>query len=383
VPDLTIPVLLVDDYASMRRTIRSMLQHIGFANITEDDGSGALALVQDQDYGLIISDLMMTPVSGLDILRKIRSDPRTSSTLFIMVTGAAHQDVVLAARGLKVDDYLVKPFDTNTLKRKLFALVERVGPVLAPAAGTPSHLPAPVAAAAPAAPDRENAELAGLKRAIDALYALLDGRLRAGDSLPNDDLVSLIRAYIDRAVAQGVEPHYRQQLDAMLANLPAPKLPANPGLGSHLYRVEKPALRATAIPDRRQSSGALANERRSGREARRYKRFSTPALHVTIGERSYRTSDWSIGGLAVCGYSGALQPDKQIKISLRVEGDEEERKSFSDRVVVMRSNPAAGTLALRFTSHSSATLKVLEYLTRRQETPVEAPRAPAAAPSGA
>jgi hypothetical protein len=86
--------------------------------------------------------------------------------------------------------------------------------------------------------------------------------------------------------------------------------------------------------------------------------------------------------LAIGGYSGALQPDKQIKVTLRVEGDEEEKKTFADRAVVMRNNPGAGILALRFTSHSSATLKVLEYLTRRQETPVEATRAPAAAPSG-
>jgi two-component system, chemotaxis family, chemotaxis protein CheY len=377
--DLSLPVLLVDDYASMRRTIRSMLQHIGFTTITEDDGSGALSLIQDLDFGLIVSDLMMTPVSGLEILRKVRGHPRTQATLFVMVTGAAHQDMVLAARGLKVDDYVVKPFDTNTLKRKLFALMERGGVALTPAAETATQPPVP-AAAAPA--NKENAGLAALKRAIEKLYALLDARLRAGDSQPHDDLVSLIRVYIDRAVAQGVEPHYRQQLDAMLANLPTAKPGTGGGLGGHLYRVEKPALRATAIPDRRQNKGALPDERRSGREARRYKRFSDPALHVTIGERSYRTVDWSIGGLAIGGYSGALQPDKQIKVTLRVEGDEEEKKTFADRAVVMRNNPGAGILALRFTSHSSATLKVLEYLTRRQETPVEATRAPAAAPSG-
>lgn len=377
--DLSLPVLLVDDYASMRRTIRSMLQHIGFTTITEDDGSGALSLIQDLDFGLIVSDLMMTPVSGLEILRKVRGHPRTQATLFVMVTGAAHQDMVLAARGLKVDDYVVKPFDTNTLKRKLFALMERGGVALTPAAETATQPPV-LAAAAPA--NKENAGLAALKRAIEKLYALLDARLRAGDSQPHDDLVSLIRVYIDRAVAQGVEPHYRQQLDAMLANLPTAKPGTGGGLGGHLYRVEKPALRATAIPDRRQNKGALPDERRSGREARRYKRFSDPALHVTIGERSYRTVDWSIGGLAIGGYSGALQPDKQIKVTLRVEGDEEEKKTFADRAVVMRNNPGAGILALRFTSHSSATLKVLEYLTRRQETPVEATRAPAAAPSG-
>lgn len=380
-PDLSLPVLLVDDYASMRRTIRSMLQHIGFTSIKEDDGSGALSLIQDQDFALIVSDLMMTPVSGLEILRKVRGHPRTSGTLFVMVTGAAHKDLVLAARDLKVDEYLVKPFDTNTLKRKLFALMERAGLALLPPAAEKAVRPtAPVAAAAA---EKDNAELAALKRAIDALYALLDARLRAGDSLPHDDLVSLIRVYIDRAVAQGIEPHYRQQLDAMLANLPAAKPPAGGGLGGHLYRVEKPALRATAIPDRRQNKEGRPDERRSGREARRYKRFSDPALHVIIGERSYRTVDWSIGGLAVCGYAGALQADKQIKITLRVEGDQEEQKTFSDRAVVVRNNPDAGTLALRFTSHSSATLKVLEYLTRRQETPVEATRAPMAAPSSA
>src|SRR5581483_10607697 len=97
-PDLSMSVLLVDDYASMRRTIRSMLNQIGFTRITEDDGKGALSLIEEHEFGLIISDLMMTPVTGLDLLRAVRSDERTARTLFVMVTGAAHQDLVVAAK---------------------------------------------------------------------------------------------------------------------------------------------------------------------------------------------------------------------------------------------------------------------------------------------
>lgn len=370
-PDLSVPVLLVDDYASMRRTIRAMLNQIGFTSITEDDGKGALSLIEEQEFGLIISDLMMSPVSGLDLLRAVRTDWRTERTLFVMVTGAAHQDLVIAAKGLKVDGYVVKPFDTNTLRRKLFALLER---------GT-TAAPAVLAEPQPAEPAAERAqgeegELAALRRAIDALYALLDTRLRAGDGSPHDDLIGLIRSYIERAVALGIEPEYRQQLEAMLAHLPAAKSPLQAWPG--VLRDQKPLFRAQVAVDRRQSKGAAEDERRSGREARRYKRFAEPALHVTIGDRIYRTTDWSIGGLALAGYSGSLQPDKQVKITLQVEGDEEERRSFEDRVVVVRNDPGTGALALKFTSHSSATLKILEYLTRRRENPVEAARAPAA-----
>ncbi len=374
--DLSLPVLLVDDYASMRRTIRSMLNQIGFTSIIEDDGSGALSLIHEKDFGLIISDLMMTPVSGLDLLRAVRSDWRTSQTLFVMVTGAAHQDLVVAAKGLKVDGYVVKPFDTNTLRRKLFALLERGSTApAAVAAGAPSQPPAP----AEEKPQSEDSELAALRRAIDALYALLDTRLRAGDGSPNDDLIGLIRSYIERAVALGIESDYRQQLEAMLAQLPAAKSPLQAWPG--VLRDRQPLFRTQVVADRRQAKNDAGDERRSSSERRRYKRFAEPALHVTIGDNTYRTKDWSIGGFALAGYSGPLQPDKQIKITLQVEGDDEERRSFEDRVVVVRNDPGTGSLAVKFTSHSSATLKVLEYLTRRRENTVEAARA--AAPSGA
>ena len=376
-PDLSLPVLLVDDYASMRRTVRSMLQHIGFTSIAEDDGSGALPLIQDQSFGLIISDLMMKPVNGLELLRKVRGHPRTSATLFVMITGAAHQDLVLAARDLKVDEYLVKPFDANTLKRKLFALLERAG-------GAPAQKsPAPRAEVSAGDSEKENAEVAVIKRAIEALYASLDARLRAGESVPHDDLVSLIRVYIDRAVAQGVEPHYRQQIEAMLANLPAAKPSEDSGLSGRLHRIGEPARGAMPILDRRRDSGTRPDERRSGQESRRYKRFIQPALDVTIDERKYRTRDWSIGGLTIWGYFGDLRPGRQIEITLQVEGRGEEARVFSDHTVVVRTEAGAGSLALRFISPFSATFKVLEYLTRRREAPVEATRAPAAAPSSA
>jgi two-component system chemotaxis response regulator CheY len=113
-------VLLVDDSRSMIGIIRSLLQHLGFNDVDDaSDGAGALAKLRSKRYGLVISDWNMTPMSGYDLLREIRSDPALKRTPFIMVTSESKTENVIAAKKAGVDNYIVKPFNAQTLKAKI------------------------------------------------------------------------------------------------------------------------------------------------------------------------------------------------------------------------------------------------------------------------
>ena len=121
--DLSMPVLVVDDYSTMVRIIRNLLRQLGFVDIDEAaDGSSALAKMQSKRYGLVISDWNMEPMSGFDLLREVRSDPRIGETPFIMVTAESKTENVIAARKAGVNNYIVKPFNAQTLKSKIEAV---------------------------------------------------------------------------------------------------------------------------------------------------------------------------------------------------------------------------------------------------------------------
>jgi two-component system chemotaxis response regulator CheY len=113
-------VLLVDDSRSMIGIIRSLLQHLGFNDVDDaSDGASALAKLRSKRYGLVISDWNMTPMSGYDLLREIRNDPALKRTPFIMVTSESKTENVIAAKKAGVDNYIVKPFNAQTLKAKI------------------------------------------------------------------------------------------------------------------------------------------------------------------------------------------------------------------------------------------------------------------------
>jgi len=118
--DPSLPVLVVDDYDTMIRIIRNLLKQIGFADVDEaNDGSAALAKMHERRYGLVISDWNMEPMNGYDLLRQVRSDPELGPTPFIMVTAESKTENVIAARKAGVSNYIVKPFNAQTLKSKI------------------------------------------------------------------------------------------------------------------------------------------------------------------------------------------------------------------------------------------------------------------------
>jgi two-component system, chemotaxis family, chemotaxis protein CheY len=118
--DPAMPVLVVDDHVTMVRIIRNLLKQIGFADVDDaNDGGTVLAKMREKRYGLVISDWNMEPMTGYDLLRQVRADPELGSTPFIMVTAESKTENVIAARRAGVNNYIVKPFNAQTLKTKI------------------------------------------------------------------------------------------------------------------------------------------------------------------------------------------------------------------------------------------------------------------------
>ncbi len=122
--DKNMNILIVDDYKTMLRIINNLLRQLGFMNIDEaTDGSMALDLFTKKKYGLVISDWNMEPMSGLDLLKKVRALNDNQSVPFIMVTAESKTENVVAAKQAGVNNYIIKPFNADTLKTKLTAVL--------------------------------------------------------------------------------------------------------------------------------------------------------------------------------------------------------------------------------------------------------------------
>jgi len=118
--DLNMKVLIVDDFATMRRILRNILKQIGFTNITEaDNGINALKKLKKEKYDLILSDWNMPEMPGIDLLNTIRADDELKGIPFIMVTAEAQKDNIVGAVKAGVSSYIVKPFTAETISDKL------------------------------------------------------------------------------------------------------------------------------------------------------------------------------------------------------------------------------------------------------------------------
>lgn len=119
-PDANIKVLVVDDFATMRRIVKNILVQLGFKNIVEaDDGTTAMDVLKSEKIDLIISDWNMPKMTGLDLLKHVRGEAKLADIPFIMVTAEAQQDNIILAVKAKVSQYIVKPFTAETLGEKI------------------------------------------------------------------------------------------------------------------------------------------------------------------------------------------------------------------------------------------------------------------------
>jgi two-component system chemotaxis response regulator CheY len=118
--DKSMNVLIVDDYKTMLRIIRNLLKQIDFNNVEEaTDGSEALTKLRSGNFGLVISDWNMQPMTGLELLQEVRQDARLKALPFIMITAESKTENVVAAKQAGVSNYIVKPFNAETLREKI------------------------------------------------------------------------------------------------------------------------------------------------------------------------------------------------------------------------------------------------------------------------
>jgi two-component system chemotaxis response regulator CheY len=122
--NMNMNILIIDDYKTMLRIIRNLLKQLGFNNVDEaTDGSQALGKLKEKKYGLVISDWNMQPMTGLQLLKAVRSDDQLSNIPFIMVTAESKTENVMAAKEAGVNNYIVKPFNAETLKGKIESVI--------------------------------------------------------------------------------------------------------------------------------------------------------------------------------------------------------------------------------------------------------------------
>ena len=113
-------ILIVDDFKTMLRIIRNLLKQLDFNNVDEaTDGSAALKKLREKDYGLVISDWNMEPMTGLQLVREVRSDKKLKTLPFIMVTTESKPEKIVTAKEAGVSSYIVKPFNAETLNQEI------------------------------------------------------------------------------------------------------------------------------------------------------------------------------------------------------------------------------------------------------------------------
>ncbi len=124
--NMDISILVVDDLEAMRMSVRSILKHLGFNRVLEaPDGHTALSMIRSTPVGLVITDLDMPGMDGIDLLRAVRSDADLQEIPVLFMTGEAEKTRVLEAVQAGVSDYVLKPFSVAVLDQKIRTILAR------------------------------------------------------------------------------------------------------------------------------------------------------------------------------------------------------------------------------------------------------------------
>ena len=126
--DKGMSILVVDDFPTMRRIVRSLLKELGFTNVEEaEDGQEALGKLKGGDFEFVVSDWTMPNLDGLAMLKQIRADEAMKALPVLMVTAEAKKENIVAAAQAGANGYIVKPFTAATLEEKLNKIFEKLG----------------------------------------------------------------------------------------------------------------------------------------------------------------------------------------------------------------------------------------------------------------
>jgi two-component system chemotaxis response regulator CheY len=120
-------ILIVDDFSTMRRIIKNLLRDLGFTNTHEaDDGTTALPMLKSGNFDFLVSDWNMPGMTGIDLLKAVRADPKLAKLPVLMVTAESKREQIIEAAQAGVNGYVVKPFTAGTLEEKIKKIFERV-----------------------------------------------------------------------------------------------------------------------------------------------------------------------------------------------------------------------------------------------------------------
>ena len=229
----------------------------------------------------------------------------------------------------------------------------------------------------------KDGRLAELEQALETLLAGLEARCTRNDLTLHDPLLALAKTHVAQAIAVGAGAGHGARLERLLH-----RVARENGVSSGLEESRTPHLNGVVlqsepvilrshqpwikVPQRRRAADRDATQESDARVSRRFKRYATPALWVSVEGLHYRTLDWSIGGLALLGTRKELALGREVRVTLAAEIRDPRPPIFADRAVVVGCEPQTGHLFLHFRNAASAGLKILEYLSRRRIEPVEA-----------
>ena len=119
--------LVVDDFPTMRRIVKNLLADLGYNNVVEaDDGQTAIPVLKGGDIEFVVTDWNMPGMTGIELLKAIRSDPATANLPVLMVTAESSKEQIVEAAQAGVSGYIIKPFTAATLKEKLDRIIQRM-----------------------------------------------------------------------------------------------------------------------------------------------------------------------------------------------------------------------------------------------------------------
>ena len=125
--DKNMKILVVDDFSTMRRIIKNLLRDLGFTNTHEaDDGLTALPMLQSGNFDFLVSDWNMPGMTGIDLLKAVRADPKLANLPVLMVTAETKREQIIQAAEAGVNGYVIKPFTAGTLEEKISKIFDRV-----------------------------------------------------------------------------------------------------------------------------------------------------------------------------------------------------------------------------------------------------------------
>ena len=120
--------LVVDDFSTMRRIVKNLLNDLGYSNVAEaDDGTSALPMLQSGSFDFLVTDWNMPGMPGLDLLKAVRADPRLAKMPVLMLTAEAKREQIIEAAQAGVNGYVIKPFTAITLKEKIDKILGQAG----------------------------------------------------------------------------------------------------------------------------------------------------------------------------------------------------------------------------------------------------------------